>query len=137
MSKQTFGKGLLYIKNLQYSSFIILNCFWQSLWAVLHFKSPFLIGISNSFRSVHSTSISVKKFTFQVILRNLIFQTEARLGGNYSCKLGEILKINFVKMSQKLIFATIYYLFSYFVQSFFLSIKLISISRLKFYLWHF
>ena len=35
-------------------------------------------------------------------------------------------------MSQKLIFAIIYYLFSHFVQSFFISIKLISISRLKF-----
>ena len=132
MFKQTSAKGLLYIKNFLYSLFRILNCFWRRLWVVLHFKSPFLIGVSNSFRSVHSISSSVKEFSFQVIFRNLILWTEVRLCGNYSCKSGANLKINFLKMSQKLIFTIIYYLFSHFVQSFFISIKLISISRLKF-----
>ena len=59
-------------------------------------------------------------------------RTETRLWKNYSCKSGANLKINLVKMPQKLIFAIINYLFSHFMHSSFISIKLINISTLKF-----
>ena len=60
MSKQTSAKffvaneGLLYIKNFQYSSFLtaLMSCFTL--------KVTFFIVVSNSFRSVHSISSSVK-----------------------------------------------------------------------------
>ena len=42
------------------------------------------------------------------------------------------MEINLVKMSQKLILTIINYLFSHFIHSFFISIKVISMSRLKF-----
>ena len=45
-----------------------------------------------------------RQFSFQVILKNLFLQTETRLCGNYSCKSGAHLKMNLVKISQKLIF---------------------------------
>ena len=102
------------IRRLEY--WIVLTEFMS--WVVLHLKSPFLIGVSKSFRSVHSISISVKKFSFQVILRKLFLQTETRLCGNYSCESGLNLKINLVKMSQKFIFAIINYLFLHFIHSF-------------------
>ena len=95
-------------------------------------RFPEYYGISNSFRSVHFISISVKWFSFQVIMRILLKRTKTRLCGNYCCESGAKLKIDLVKMSQKLIFSIISYLFSHFIHSFFININLMSISRLKF-----
>ena len=58
-------------------------------------------------------------------------QLGASICGNYFCKSGANLKINLVKISQKLIFAIINYLFSHCIH-FFISIKFISKYRLKF-----
>ena len=52
-------------------------------------------------------------------MRNFFLRTKTRLCGSYSCELGTNSQINLIKMSQRLFFAIINYLFSHFIHSFF------------------
>ena len=66
------NEGLLYIKNLEHSSFRILNCFWWSL------IDNFWLGFRVSFRSAH-----------ELILRKLGFKlsiNEAEINLHDACK---------------------------------------------------